>query len=277
MQRMQWVVKKKDPGNATEKRESWADSSPLGNAEVRVEPAPAAIGSTPVRGKRRRGKFVKEDLAPDAEPAADEAEWEEEQWDWSPYVIVRDASVAVMLTRSGMRDKDLPGLFVYLEEALKKVRGSKPCHKYDVDLSDNKEITDRGVVEHLVPFLERWPDCHRLKLYKTSCGEEAISCLAPWVSRGYARELHLSDMGGQVSGESVLTLLRQVHRGEKYPYRLNDKASCALWLRLEHNGIPSKEVVQKASKDGLSFRVVDKDDIRSVGQAEQGACQRASA
>ncbi|CAK0841865.1 unnamed protein product [Prorocentrum cordatum] len=154
MQRMQWVVKKKDPGNATEKRESWADSSPLGNAEVRVEPAPAAIGSTPVRGKRRRGKFVKEDLAPDAEPAADEAEWEEEQWDWSPYVIVRDASVAVMLTRSGMRDKDLPGLFVYLEEALKKVRGSKPCHKYDVDLSDNKEITDRGVVEHLVPFLD---------------------------------------------------------------------------------------------------------------------------
>jgi len=169
------------------------------------------------------------------------------------------------LGRQGMRDKDLPGFFVYLEETLEKVQQSKSSYKHQIDLSDNKDITDKGVVDHLVPFLERWPECHRLKLYKTSCGEEAIKCLAPWVSMGYARELHLSDMGGQVSGDNVLRFLRQVHRGGKYPYQGDTaEAKCALWLRLEHNGIPSEEVVQKAKQDGVQFRVLDKSEILKV-------------
>merc|ERR1740117_1685699 len=81
----------------------------------------------------------------------------------------------------------------------------------NIDLSRNYGITDAGVVGHLVPFLEHWPVCHRLKLYKTSIGDEALSGLSNWVARGYVHELHLSDLGRQVSNEAVFAMLSVIH------------------------------------------------------------------
>lgn len=187
------------------------------------------------------------------------------EWEWDHFVSMRESTLRVELCGSQVRDRDLPSLFRHLEQLIQSQteRNSKGKMNHDIDLSCNDFITDVGVTNHLAPFLERYPACARLKLYKTAIGDKALESLGAWIARGYAHELHLSDLRGHVSGEAVYGLLKQVHEGGNYPYRHSDKVTCPLWLRLEYNGIKNPEkIVARGKAAEMSLCVVEKNDLQ---------------
>lgn len=199
-------------------------------------------------------------------------------WDWRNYINVKDSTVRVELSGMNVSDKDLPSLFQHLETVLQRhltTKGSKDKVLLNIDLSCNTTITDTGVTSHLAPFLEQWPACARLKLYKTSIGDKAIESLGPWISRGFAHELHLSDLKGHVSGDVVFNLLKHVTDGGNYPYWNADGHQCALWLRLEHNGIRNTDkILSRGKENHMALCVIEKNDLArtrpGVGDSKKG-------
>merc|ERR1719388_647656 len=115
----------------------------------------------------------------------------------------------------------------------------------------------------LVPFLQQWKLCRRLKLFKTHIGDAAVKALAPWLAEGVCKELHLSDLlGAPPTSATLLSLLQGVHQGGEYPLP-NGKGKSLLWLRLERNGIADPEqLVEAAVQRGVSVKVVDPRDCR---------------
>jgi hypothetical protein len=107
-------------------------------------------------------------------------------------------------------------------------------------------------------------------LYKTCIGNGALGSLGPWLARGYAHELHFSDLAGHVTTSGVNAMLSEIHRGGQYPYRDASGGTAALWLRLEHNGLTDVDgIVSKCKAKGHSVRIIEKPDIAWVrpGQA----------
>jgi len=174
--------------------------------------------------------------------------------------------VRVELNGTELGDSDLESLVRYLDDVMQKfVEQTGGKYVLNIDLSCNLYISDDGIMDHLAPFLQKWPVCHRLKLYKTSIGDGALAALSSWAASGHVHELHLSDLGGEVTGEVVLAFLREVHQGGKYPYWNSDGVRCALWLRLEHNAIPNVDkLVSRAHAQGISLSVLHKLDLEHV-------------
>ena len=155
-----------------------------------------------------------------------------ESWSrWDCYIRKTGRHFFLNLSDMNLSDGDL-GL------ALQRFR-SKITHSdvFDIDLSMNP-ISDAGVIDYVVPFLADLPWCHRLKLFQTCIGDRALRALCSWIGLGYVRELHLSDLGGGVTGAVVFELLREVCLGGWYPFRNGwGPEYSALWLRLENNNI----------------------------------------
>mmetsp|Transcript_61757 Transcript_61757/g.199080 ORF Transcript_61757/g.199080 Transcript_61757/m.199080 type:complete len:600 (-) Transcript_61757:192-1991(-) len=187
-------------------------------------------------------------------------------WSWDDYIVIKGSTVRVELSGAELGDSDLAVLVRHLDSLMQR-HSERTDGKYvlNIDLSCNLYISDDGIIDHLAPFLHRWPVCHRLKLYKTSIGDGALGSLSTWAAGGYAHELHLSDLGGQVTGDAVFSFLKEVHQKGKYPYRNNDGVRCALWLRLEHNAVPGTDkLVSKAQSQGMSLSVLQKPDLGQV-------------
>eukprot|EP00397_Hematodinium_sp_SG-2012_P000169 GEMP01000169.1.p1 GENE.GEMP01000169.1~~GEMP01000169.1.p1 ORF type:complete len:1767 (+),score=556.41 GEMP01000169.1:1918-7218(+) len=185
-----------------------------------------------------------------------DAEGDGDASEWSSYVTVKDKSVRVELSRAELGDQDLKALAHYLDIILNRMTNwTKDAHDMyvlNIDLSMNSYITDHGVSQHLAPLLQRWPNVHRLKLFKNCLGAESIRALAPWVARGFCRELHLSDLlGPQVTTEAVMYMLKLILEKRNYPTgRANNTP---LWLRLEHNGLRgTTEILDNLTNKGLN-------------------------
>lgn len=212
-----------------------------------------------------------------AEPkdAWQEWDWEEDLWDegseWDEYITVKDSTVRVELSGAELGDADLKELMQYLDEYMERYVDENGGHyNLNIDLSCNSYVTDNGVSSHLVPFLQKWPVCQRLKLYKNALGDPTLKALSNWVADGYAQELHLSDLSGKVSSDAVLHLLKEIHRKQNYPCS-NGKGKCPLWLRLEHNGISDVDgLLEKAQSLGISVTLVDKADLGRVRPGGKG-------
>lgn len=190
-----------------------------------------------------------------------------QDWNWVDYICPQDGSLRVSLAASGVRDADLEMLTVHLLRSWEEDYAGRFPHGCDLtmDLSCNCGISDYGIIVHLVPFLRRWPTCRRLKLYQTSIGDRALEALIPWISRGYVHELHLSDLNGDVTPGMVLTLLRAIHFGGRYPYWKLNGGRAPLWLRLEHNRIPHvDELVVQARAEGFALRVLARSELSTV-------------
>jgi len=195
---------------------------------------------------------------------------EEPTWSWRDYIQVNAGSVRVSLSGRNIRDADLDSLTRFLREWQECNAGRFP-HALDLtlDLSCNPGISDYGIAVHIVPLLRKWPCCRRLKLYQTSVGDRALRALTPWISRGYAHELHLSDLGGELSSEVVLNLLRAIHGGGRYPYWKNSGGRASLWLRLEHNLLKNAdEIVTQLRWEGMSIRILSRAELSSVRPGE---------
>jgi hypothetical protein len=184
---------------------------------------------------------------------------------WRDYVAVYDSTVCVSLGDADLSDADLEPLTKYLDKLLNQVWKTHWCYNLDLDLSRNCGITDFGVSVHIVRFLRVWPACRRFKLYQTSIGNEALQALTPWIASGFVQELHLSDLCGTVDGEVVLHFLREINWRGNYPYRNSKDERVALWLRLEHNGIPDPDqLISAAHAEGLSVTALDKKDLVTI-------------
>lgn len=214
-----------------------------------------------------------------AEDAWQEWDWEEDLWDegseWDEYITLKDSTVRVELSGAELGDADLKELMQYLDEYMERyVEDNGEHYILNIDLSCNSYVTDSGVSSHLVPFLQKWPVCQRLKLYKNALGDPTLKALSNWVADGYAQELHLSDLSGKVSSEAVLHLLKEIHRKQNYPCS-NGKGKCPLWLRLEHNGISDVDgLLEKAQSLGISVTLVDKADLGRVRPGGKGKDSR---
>merc|ERR1719498_984151 len=147
----------------------------------------------------------------------------------------------VHLHEAELGDADLKALVKHLDTFMQNYVKNHGSYVLNIDLSCNSYISDNGVAVHLVGFLNKWPCCHRLKLYKNTIGDHALKALAGWVADGYVHELHLSDLMGKVTGDSVYYLFKEIHRKGNYPYLNGSRSKCPLWLRLEHNGIKDVE------------------------------------
>lgn len=187
-------------------------------------------------------------------------------WDWDDYIITKGWTVRVELNGRELGDSDLESLVRHLEGVmLRFIEQTDGKYALSIDLSCNLYISDDGVQDHLAPFLHRWPVCHRLKLFKTSIGDGALAALSSWAASGHAHELHLSDLGGHVTGEAVFAFLKEVHERGQYPYWNSVGMPCALWVRLEHNGVPSPDkLVSRAHAEGISLSVLHKLDLGYV-------------
>eukprot|EP00928_Gymnodinium_smaydae_P088867 TRINITY_DN7290_c0_g1_i2.p1 TRINITY_DN7290_c0_g1~~TRINITY_DN7290_c0_g1_i2.p1 ORF type:complete len:567 (+),score=87.32 TRINITY_DN7290_c0_g1_i2:91-1701(+) len=202
----------------------------------------------------------------------DKNDWQEEKWEWDDYIKMKGSTVDVTLTACDLNDSDIEDLLYHLKTSVGVGGASwKSEMVVNIDLSCNWGITDFGVETQLVPFLEQHPNCHRLKLYKTSIGDLSLSALIDWISDGYVRELHLSDLGRPVSSKVLLSMMRAIKKKGNYPYQnrtSNSKYSkCPLWCRLEHNGVPESEVddiLRRLDKDGFYANVLDKRDTATV-------------
>jgi len=202
--------------------------------------------------------------------------WRKSAWSWDDYIVVKGSTVRVELSGAGLGDADLAALVRHLSSLMQRdTERTDGQYILNIDLSCNLYISDDGITEHLAPFLQRWPVCHRLKLYKTSIGDGALLALSSWAAGGYAHELHFSDLGGQVTGEAVFSFLDEVHQKGNYPYWNADGVRCALWLRLEHNAVPNTEkLVSRAQAQGMSLAVLQKPDLGQVRPGTQSG-QRA--
>mmetsp|Transcript_12815 Transcript_12815/g.36827 ORF Transcript_12815/g.36827 Transcript_12815/m.36827 type:complete len:680 (+) Transcript_12815:162-2201(+) len=195
----------------------------------------------------------------------------EDEWEWGDYVAIHDESIRVSLAGVGVRDADLESLCTYLLRSWKETYAKSFPNGCDltVDLSCNCGISDYGIIVHLVPFLKRWPTCRRLKLYQTSVGDRALEALTPWITKGHAHELHFSDLFGEVSSDAVLQLLMAIHKAGRYPYWKPNGGKAPLWLRLEHNRLPSPEdLVDKAVASGASIRILGRSELSAVRPAD---------
>jgi len=197
--------------------------------------------------------------------------WED---DWR--IQFHGNTLTAKVNNARLLDVDLACLLMYLNEMLLERTSSMDeespeTYALDLDISCNYGLTDDGVTGYLVPFLRRWPNCVRLKLYHTSVGDDALDGLKDWVASGHVRELHLSHLSGQVTSPAVLRLLRQIHNGGKYPYRCGSWGRSALWLRLEHNDITNPgEIVQTCQAEGLKVRVLNWTDLQYVRPGSVG-------
>jgi len=184
---------------------------------------------------------------------------------WMKHITVQGCKVRVELSNMDLYDADLQPLTMHLRDILTNVWNTCRKNGMDLDLSCNSGITDYGITVHIVPLLRAWPSCQRLKLFRSSVGNASLKALSPWVARGYAHELHLSDLGGTVTGDIVLQLFREIHSKGNYPHWTSKGEQAALWLRLEHNGIHNPdELVWSAQQEGISLCVHDKSDLGSV-------------
>lgn len=185
---------------------------------------------------------------------------------WRDHITVHASHVTVSLSNVELCDEDLGPLLNYLSELLAdRIWPDYWKYSLDLDFSFNRGVTDFGVSAHIVNFLQRWPDCRRLEMYKTSIGDRAIAALTPWIASGYAREVHLSDLCGVVTAHAVHQLLSEVHWKGNYPYRTEHGDRAALWLRLEHNGIEDPDrLLAAAHHEGLWASVLEKHDLSTV-------------
>jgi len=199
--------------------------------------------------------------------------WQREAWSWDDYIVTKGSTIRVELSGAELGDADLADLVWHLDCIMPRcVERTDGKYTLNIDLSCNLYISDDGIADHLAPFLERWPVCHRLKLYKTSIGDGALDALSTWAAGGHARELHLSDLGGQVTADGVYGFLRAVHRKGKYPYWSPEGACCALWLRLEHNAVSNTDkLVSRALAEGMSLCVLRKEDLGQVRPGTSGS------
>lgn len=190
---------------------------------------------------------------------------------WQSRVHILANQVRVECSGVGLGDADLQPLLVFVATKLQELAwwtddGYAAANALTLDISCNPNITDLGIGAHLVPFLKQWPACRRLKLYQTSIGDASLRALSCWISEGHAAELHLSDLGGVVSSDAVLQMLREIQWKKKYPYWTGTKGQAtSLWLRLEHNGIDGvEELLAQSQQEGISFRVLDRGDMRGI-------------
>mmetsp|Transcript_107011 Transcript_107011/g.345281 ORF Transcript_107011/g.345281 Transcript_107011/m.345281 type:complete len:644 (-) Transcript_107011:48-1979(-) len=185
---------------------------------------------------------------------------------WDAYVTTTETNLRADLSGANLCNADLKSFTAHLDALLEwRARcGLSECNM-TIDLSCNFGISDAGIAAYLTPFLRKWPTCRRLKLYQTSIGDQALQALSEWIASGYAYELHLSDLGGPVTGSTVFGLFLEIHRKGKYPCSLSNSQHCALWLRLEHNGIQHvDQLVAGAQVHGLSVRILCKTDLYRI-------------
>jgi len=196
----------------------------------------------------------------------DNAVWGEDQSEWDEYIHVKDSIVRVDLHEAELGDADLKALMKHLDTFLQNYTKIHGSYILNIDLSCNSYISDAGVADHLAKFLNKWPVCHRLKLYKNSIGDHAIKALAGWVAEGHVHELHLSDLMGKVTGEAVFHLFKEIYRKGKYPFTNGNRgAKTPLWLRLEHNGIQQvDELINKGKAAGMNLHILDRADVAQV-------------
>eukprot|EP00928_Gymnodinium_smaydae_P056740 TRINITY_DN40068_c0_g1_i1.p1 TRINITY_DN40068_c0_g1~~TRINITY_DN40068_c0_g1_i1.p1 ORF type:complete len:550 (+),score=105.50 TRINITY_DN40068_c0_g1_i1:97-1746(+) len=188
---------------------------------------------------------------------------------WDAYVSSRDSCATVSLGGAHIGDRDLPSLFSHLEQKFR----INHIQTFDMDLSGNWNITDHGISSFVAPFLMRFPVCRRLRLFKTTIGDEALDSLSEWVAMGHARELHLSDLAGTVTEQGTLSFLRNICRLGRYPYWSNERKYAPLWLRLENNGLRSPgSVVDRGLREGLRLRVVEREELHNVRPGSPDKC-----
>ncbi|MAC17875.1 MAG: hypothetical protein CMC97_06215 [Flavobacteriales bacterium] len=205
------------------------------------------------------------------------ADWDEpteDPWgdnggsDWDEFITVRDQIVRVDLSGLDLGDADLKALMRHLDGFMRRyVESTHGVYSLNMDLSCNSYITDLGVANHLCSFLHRWPICHRLKLYKNAIGDHSIKALSSWVAEGYAHELHLSDLSGHLTADGVFHLFREIAKKGCYPYQNGTRTRCALWLRLEHNGVVGIEDLMKRARTqlpSLALCVLDRADLARI-------------
>lgn len=219
---------------------------------------PLAVGPIDSGGRAARAHAATASLgAGEKEVLADDA-----NWSWDDYVTVHEGSVRVSLAAAGVRDGHLESLFHYLMDA--KPPTQQHCD-LTIDLSGNCGISDYGVDTHLVPFLRKWPTCRRLKLYQTSVGDRTLRALVPWIAKGFVHELHLSDLNYEVTPQAVVEMLRDIHRGGRYPYGKAGGGRAPLWLRLEHNLLENADdIVAQARAVGAQIKVLGKAELSNI-------------
>jgi len=188
------------------------------------------------------------------------------KWDAS-CATVKGSAVRLELSNYKLQDDDLAVAMQGLDELLQYHldEGSIRQCDLDIDLSRNLGITDYGITNELVPFLQKWPRCRRLKLYTTSIGDLALSALSRWASGGFAHELHLSDLRGYVTDGGIARFLEEVCCEGRYPYESRLRSYSSLWVRLENNRLEhTADIVAKGVAQGLRLRVVEKNDLHAI-------------
>ena len=171
---------------------------------------------------------------------------------WNRYIRNANGHLFFELADTNLCDSDLGEALVHFRDHLTY------SAEFDIDLSVNP-ISDAGVIAHLVPFLAEYPQCRRMKLFRTSIGDVALRALRGWIRLGHARELHLSDLRGRVTGDAVFQLLEDVCSCQRYPFRNGQEQQySALWLRLENNKITDTEaLVRRCIAGGMYVQVLD--------------------
>ncbi|MFM7983786.1 MAG: hypothetical protein ACKPKO_31125, partial [Candidatus Fonsibacter sp.] len=80
-------------------------------------------------------------------------------------------TVRVKLGGAGLDGTDLGALVRHLDGYTQRCLGrNQGQYALVVDLSCSWCITDDGFATHLVPYLDKWPVCRRIKLYKNAIG-----------------------------------------------------------------------------------------------------------
>jgi len=151
---------------------------------------------------------------------------------WYTFTVMEPDMIRVELCRQGVCDADLRSLFRHLEMRLQTGR-QLACA---LDLSDNPGITDQGVETHLMPFLRTWPQCHSLRLCRTSVSDKSLSLLADWMANSQVSEVDLSQVSGPITSRAVSNTVRVVVSGRRTTHK-NKDIDVKLWLSLELNGL----------------------------------------
>ncbi|CAJ1397569.1 unnamed protein product, partial [Effrenium voratum] len=145
------------------------------------------------------------------------------------------------------------------------------CYLYwlDMDLSFNP-ISDEGIYQSLVPFLQRWGKCIiRLRLTGTAISGRALRALCAFVRQGGVDEIHCSRINNP-DQDSVLELLKAA-KESRYPRQ----GVTPLMLRLDQNNLPPKEILDKAEGVGVRCKVLTSDvELNEMMQRRKAAKQK---
>lgn len=135
-------------------------------------------------------------------------------------------------------DSDLPFILRHLDDLIKRqCYEGRRAPALKMDFSDNRGITDQGILAQLTPFLTGWPCCRHLILRGTSMGDEGLVALSRWVAEGHPDSLDFSHLFGEVTEMGVIKFLRMIDRRGVYPHPHQGGGWLPLRVRIHNCGL----------------------------------------